>query len=237
MRNFTYVLVFLLEIFITGCYSLYVDRSEKTITVNTTPEGAYVWDFSGTKLLGQTPLTFRMKADDYTRSRLLVTKQGYHDELVLVYDTFDGVGFAFLDSLLVAPFIVDLVTLSFNYGKYCGDNFQVSMTSASVPRPGDVIGNGNVYYNNAASAQAIIEATNMNLKNSNTPMINTPQPPPVRPMVNSAVKVQSSPKPTYTPKQIPQYQRIPRASSFGRSGNLPSTDWNTRQNTGLQRVR
>ena len=76
-----------------------------------------------------------------------------------------------------------------------------------------------------------------NLKNSNTPMINTPQPPPVRPMVNSAVKVQSSPKPTYTPKQIPQYQRIPRASSFGRSGNLPSTDWNTRQNTGLQRVR
>jgi len=44
-------------------------------------------------------------------------------------------------------------------------------------------------------------------------------------------------KPTYTPKPIPQYQRIPRASSFGRSGNLPSTDWNTRQNTGLQRVR
>jgi len=237
MRSLMYVLVVFLGILITGCHSFYVDRREKTITVNTTPEGAYVWDFSGTKLLGRTPLTFRMKADDYTRSRLFVTKQGYHDESVLVYDNFDGMGFALLDGLLVAPFIVDLATFSLNYGKYCGDNFQISMTSASVPRPGDVIGNGDVHYNNAASAQAIIDATNMSLKNSNASIINSPRSSSVRPMVNSAVKVQSSSKPTYTPKPIPQYQRIPRASSFGRSGNLPSTDWNTRQNTGLQRVR
>ena len=111
------------------------------------------------------------------------------------------------------------------------------MISTSVSRPGDVHGNGNIYYNNAASAQAIIDATNMSLKNSNASIINSPRSSSARPMVNSAVKVQSSPKPTYTPKPIPQYQRIPRASSFGRSGNLPSTDWNTRQNTGLQRVR
>lgn len=60
----------------------------------------------------------------------------------------------------------------------------------------------------------------------------------VKPTYTPQTKVYTPPaKPTYTPKPIPQYQRIPRASSFGRSGNLPSTDWNTRQNTGLQRVR
>lgn len=78
----------------------------------------------------------------------------------------------------------------------------------------------------------------INAFSSNMSQINNHPPVPVKPTYTPQTKVYTPPaKPTYTPKPIPQYQRIPRASSFGRSGNLPSTDWNTRQNTGLQRVR
>jgi len=78
----------------------------------------------------------------------------------------------------------------------------------------------------------------INVFYSNMSQINSHPPAPIKPTYTPQTKVYTPPaKPTYTPKPIPQYQRIPRASSFGRSGNLPSTDWNTRQNTGLQRVR
>ena len=42
----------------TGCHSLYVDKDARTITINSNPQGAYVWDSTGKKLLGQTPMQF-----------------------------------------------------------------------------------------------------------------------------------------------------------------------------------
>ena len=90
--------------------------------------------------------------------------------------------------------------------------------------------------NNRVMAEAIAEG--INSFSQNVSQINNPPPTPTRPAYTPMPQMQpTTPKPTYTPKQIPTYQRIPRASSFGRSGNLPSTDWNTRNSTGLQRVR
>ena len=92
------------------------------------------------------------------------------------------------------------------------------------------------YKNDTVITDAITDG--INAFSSNMSQINNHPPVPVKPTYTPQTKVYTPPaKPTYTPKPIPQYQRIPRASSFGRSGNLPSTDWNTRQNTGLQRVR
>ena len=78
----------------------------------------------------------------------------------------------------------------------------------------------------------------INAFSANMSQINNHPPAPVNQAYTPQTKVNMpSAKTTYTPKTIPKYERIPRASSFGRSGNLPSTDWDTRHKTGLQRVR
>ena len=150
------LVVCMLSLLISGCAALYVDRSERTICVDSTPQGAYVWDATGKKLLGQTPLQIQLKPRDYRLHRLFITKPDYHDETVQTYDGLAGLGLGMLDAVLVVPFFVDMITLTPCYGKYEDTSFPIVLTPTSIPRPGAVV--HQVHQQDAARAQAMANA-------------------------------------------------------------------------------
>jgi len=145
-----------ITLFVAGCAALYVDRAERVVSIDSNPQGAYVWDSSGTKLLGQTPMQFTLKPRDYTVHRLFITKSDYYDESVRTYDQMAGLGIGLLDAVLIVPFFVDMITLTPCYGKYEGTSFSVNLTPTSIPRPGAIV--SEVYQQDAARAQAMVGA-------------------------------------------------------------------------------
>ena len=143
MRSFSRIILYAtiigLAAMISGCYSFYVDRRERTVNITTEPQGAYVWDAAGTKFLGRTPIQLKVSPSDYMLNRIYLTQPGHYDEVLTVYDHLDGMGFMMLDACLVAPLLIDLITLSPGYGKFSGTDFHVNMTSTSIPRPGAIV--------------------------------------------------------------------------------------------------
>ena len=68
-------MVFLMGIiFLSGCASMYAPSSD-TITINTVPPGAEVYD--GVTLLGTTPLTHTFKRDTFEHKKLSIRKEKY----------------------------------------------------------------------------------------------------------------------------------------------------------------
>ena len=153
------MLVCILPLLISGCATFYVDRSERTVTVDSMPQGAYVWDATGQKLLGQTPMQIQLKPSDFRLHRLFITKPGYHDEVFQTYDLFDGMGLMLVDTLLIVPGIIDLATLTPSYGKFQGTTYSVNLTPTTIPRPGAIV--NQVYQQDAARAQAVANAAQM----------------------------------------------------------------------------
>lgn len=67
--------VFLLVLFpLSGCATMYAPSSD-TITIQSEPPGAKVYE--GANLLGSTPLTHTFRRDTFERAKLAIRKEGY----------------------------------------------------------------------------------------------------------------------------------------------------------------
>jgi hypothetical protein len=238
----------------------------KEITINSDPQGAYVIIMEdGTyKTLGQTPLKYfvdlnKMNTFGY---KVVLSSPGYHPQEVRLIDgdyrcialnnsRKSLTGSFIMDCFLVFPIPFDILfglpiyasipdeafTCDYLGAKVVYANETIKLIPNSVQLPQGQVAQGYQEIDTGGEAAALMAtAIIQGAASAASQPIGTP-PSVQRPVYTPTMKQTPPAKPTYTPKPIPQYRRIPRAPSFGRSGNLPSTDWNTRQNTGLQRVR
>ena len=216
--------------------SLYVDRLPKNVTINTNPQGVYVWDSTGQKLLGQTPMSFMKQPRDYATNTLFLTQNGFHSETVYIYNPIDGFGFGILDAVVVVPWLIDLITWAPGYGKFKGTTFNVNMIPTSIPRPD---AEATAYaQQQAVQAQAMIDATNTmtNAINQAGQTIQSTQtrtytpPPTSRP---TPAPAKTSPQRTVTPT-TPNFKRFcPRTYKSG----VVHGEWDSRFSAGCPACR
>ena len=238
----------------------------KEITINSDPQGAYVIIMEdGTyKTLGQTPLKYFVDLNKMNTFyyKVILSSPGYHPQEVRLIDgdyrsmalnnsRKSLAGSFIMDCFLIYPIPFDILfglsiyasipdeafTCDYLGAKVVYANETIKLIPNSVQLPQGQVAQGYQEIDTGGDAAALMAtAIIQGAASAASQPIGIP-PSVQRPVYTPTMKQTPPAKPTYTPKPIPQYQRIPRAPSFGRSGNLPFTDWNTRQNTGLQRVR
>lgn len=242
-------------------YSDYYENTDtiRSITINSEPSGAYIWDYYG-KLMGQTPLTVEVDfkhGKNINYRSITLTKENYYDEKIKIlteYDIDDVRGAALFgrflfDCLTIYSLPFDIligfpIHLSipndadsfYVMGKVIYDGRIIKLVPSSIPKPMSSHRKSNNYYASSDNTVEIMQAVINGINTFNQQMQqNTPryQPPSPAPRPTPAAPAQTSPQRTVTPT-TPNFKRFcPRTYKSG----VVHGEWDSRTSVGCPACR
>ncbi len=124
-------LLSLLLVLLAGCASLFAP-GEDTVTINTIPEGAKVFD--GANLLGTTPVTHAFRRETFQKKTLTIRKEGFKSQDIQLGTSLEStalLNFAFFTTLGATSWGTDAT--NGNMVKYYPNSYLIDLEKEGAP--------------------------------------------------------------------------------------------------------
>ncbi len=118
------IILCILCMFLSGCATLFAPNSDK-VTIKTDPAGADVYE--GANFLGKTPLTYSFKREVFDRKVLVIKKEGYATQELLLNKTLEKTAIWNFAFLCTGPTSWGIDALSGNMTKYSPDSYFIDL--------------------------------------------------------------------------------------------------------------